>query len=281
MSMRFDNDMIIFPNKTNIKSIGTKAITSKDQIKECRIIPKSSHYTIEIVYEVQEKEITLNENKASIDLGLNNLICLTTNTGTRPLIINGRPLKSINQYYNKKQAELKAQLKKNHNKYSSKRLRKLILKRDNKIKDYLHKSSRFVVNYLKEQNVSQLVVGYNKEWKQDINIGKRSNQSFCHIPHLLLVNMLEYKTKLDGIRTTTHEESYTSKCSALDFEELKHQDTYVGNRKKRGLFVTSTGKYVNADVNGSLNIGRKEFGDAYFKPADRGLVHNPLKIMSL
>lgn len=136
-------------------------------------------------------------------------------------------------------------------------------KRNNKIKDLLHKKSRQIVNKLKEDRVKNVAIGYNKEWKKGINLGKKTNQTFVSIPYLRFIDMITYKCKLEGINVIINEESYTSKCSAFDFEEIKK---------------TGVGLLINSDVNGSLNIGRKVFGDDYFNPTDRGFVLNPIKI---
>jgi len=250
---KLKNEYIHFPKKSLIEPIKTNV----ESLKQVRIIPQSSCYVIEIVYEKQEKEKIINDNYLSIDLGLNNLMTCYDTKNNKSLIINGKPVKSINQYYNKKKTKIQSKLIKNHNKYSSNRLNNLTLKRNNKITDYLHKSSRFIVNYCVNNQISNLVVGYNKEWKQEINIGKRHNQNFVNIPHGSLLNMLEYKCKLDGINFIQNEESYTSKCSALDLESLSKHENYVGKRVKRGLFVSSKGIKINADLNGALNILRK------------------------
>ena len=203
----------------------------------------------------------INDNYLSIDLGLNNLMTCYDTKNNKSFIVNGKPAKSINQYYNKKKITLQNNLIKNHNKYTSNRLNNLTLKRNNKISDYLHKSSRFIVNYCVENQISNIIVGYNKEWKQEINIGKKNNQNFVQIPHKNLINMLEYKSKLEGINFIQNEESYTSKCSALDLESLNKHDNYMGKRVKRGLFVSSNGIKINADLNGALNILRKVVPD--------------------
>ena len=280
--IRLKNNQVVFPNKLKIKPLTTK-IPKGSKINEVRIIPKNNHYTIEVVFEKQTKEIVINNNKTAIDLGVNNLITLTTNLLLKPLIINGRKLKSINQYYNKKKGKLQSDLKTRHNKYNSKRINKLTLKRDNKIKDYLHKSSKYVVDYLKENNITSLVVGYNKEWKQDISLGTKTNQNFVNIPYKKQLDMLKYKCELEGINYIEREESYTSKCSSLEKEPIEYHKKYLGDRIKRGLFETSQGILMNSDVNGSLNIGRKEFGDDYLieilkNPVNRGLVLNPVKV---
>jgi len=128
-----------------------------------------------------------------------------------------------------------------------------------------------------KNNINKVVVGYNKEWKQGVNLGAKNNQNFVNIPYLKVLQQLEYKCKLNGISILLNEESYTSKCSALDLEPIQKQKNYLGKRIKRGLFKTSKGICINSDVNGSLNIGRKVFGDA-FMPTNIGFVSNPVKI---
>jgi len=279
--IRFKNGYIHFPKRINLTPLKTK-INSSSKINEVRVIPKSSCYVIEVIYEKQEKSQVISNNYLVIDLGVNNLYTCTSNFD-KPFIINGKPLKSINQYYNKKKGKLQSDLEKNHKRKASNRIDKLTLKRNNKIKDYLHKSSRLIVSYCTENNISKVVVGYNKEWKQDINIGKVNNQNFVNIPFLTGIQQLQYKLKLEGIECITREESYTSKCSALDLEEINKHDSYLGKRIKRGLFKTDKGLLLNADVNGSLNIGRKEFGDNYLldNSVNIGLVFNPIKVKLL
>jgi putative transposase len=251
------NGYIKFPKITGINPLKTNV----EFLKQVRIIPQSSCYIIEVVYEKQEKEKITNDNYLTIDLGLNNLMTCYDTKNNKSFIINGHPLKSINQYYNKKKIKIQSNLKKNHNKYTSNKLNNLTLKRNNKISDYLHKSSRFIVNYCVENDISNVVVGYNKEWKQEINLGKRNNQNFVQIPHRLSLNMLSYKTLLDGLTFIENEESYTSKCSALDLEPVMKHEEYKGKRVKRGLFITLTGIKINADLNGALNILRKVIPD--------------------
>lgn len=177
----------------------------------------------------------------------------------KPFSINGRPLKSINQYYNKEKARLQAHLK--GNKKTSKRIYSITNKRNNKVKDYLHKSSRKIVNFLVSNNISTLIIGYNEEWKQNINLGRANNQAFVNIPFYTFIKQLEYKCKLEGISVILTEESYTSKCSFLDGESIEKHNNYLGKRIKRGLFRSAEGKLINADLNGSLNILRKVVGD--------------------
>jgi putative transposase len=252
-----------------------KISTNKTNIKLCRIVPRINHYIIEIVYEINEKSIKDNNDRyMSIDLGLNNLATVTSNVkGIKSFIINGKPLKSINQFYNKKVSELQSKLKKDN--YTSKNITRITNKRNNKVNDYLHKSSRYIINQLVLNNINTLVVGNNKEWKQEINIGRVNNQNFVQIPHNKFINMLSYKCKMEGINIIIQEESYTSKCSFLDLEEVKKHETYKGKRIKRGLFKASDGKLINADINGSYNILRKAVPNV-FADGIEGLVVIPL-----
>ena len=232
---------------------------TESNIVEVRILPRNNHHVVEVVYKVEEKESKPDNGRyASIDLGLNNLATISSNI-IKPFIINGRPLKSINQYYNKEIARLQSLLK--GNRKISKRINNITLKRNNKIKDYLHKSSRLLVNFLVSNNISTLVISYNEEWKQNINLGRRNNQSFVGIPFYIFIKQLEYKCRLEGINVIFTEESYTSKCSFLDNEPLRKHSVYKGKRIKRGLFKSAKGKFINADLNGSLNILRKIIGD--------------------
>ena len=242
-------------SQTNI-NIQTK-LDDFNIIKEVRIVPSTNQYIIEVVYEKKVKELKSDNNRyCSIDLGINNLATVTSNV-IKPFIINGKPLKSINQYYNKRISKLKSKLVKGQK--TSHRIQRLTNKRNNKINDYLHKHSRYIVNHLVSNNINTLVIGYNKNWKQDINIGKVNNQKFVNIPFLKFINLLNYKCELEGIRVIINEESYTSKCSFLDNEEICKHDVYKGKRIKRGLYKSNNGKLINSDVNGSLNILRKVF----------------------
>ncbi len=250
-----DKGIITFPKKTGIAPIKTKI---KGNLHQVRIIPQSSCYVIEVVYEKEIQQLVESNNHfLSLDIGLNNLACAFDTQEQKSFIVNGRSLKAINHYYNKKKAKLQSDLKKKHNKHTSKKLKKLTFKRNNKIKDYLHKSSRFIVNYCLESGISNIAIGHNNEWKQEINLGKKTNQNFVSIPFNVLIEQIQYKAALIGIVVHITEESYTSKCSALDLEEIKHHENYLGKRIKRGMFRSATGKLVNADLNGAINIYRK------------------------
>ena len=239
-------------SKTNIF---IKSKIPQDKINFVRVNPKGNHFVIDVGYQIDDIEKKENNSRyASIDLGVNNLITLASNVD-KPIIINGRPVKSINRFYNKKIAKLKSQLPVGL--YSSKQIQNLYKNRKNKIDDYMHKTSRYITDYLVSNQINTLVIGYNKGWKQDVNMGKKNNQNFVYIPYLRLINLLEYKCEMVGIKVEVREESYTSKCSFLDNEEVCEHDKYLGKRVRRGLFVASDGRKINADINGALNILKK------------------------
>ena len=230
-----------------------------DSINQVRVVPKNSYYKVEVIYEVEEiEELEDNGRYAAIDLGVNNLATVSFND-SKPFIVNGKPLKSVNQFYHKRKAELQSKL--SGKRKTTNKINAITRKRNNKIKNYLHKASRCIVNHLVSNNVNTLIIGKNDNWKQETNIGKKNNQNFVSIPHSQFVEMISYKCKLVGITVTLTEESYTSKCSFIDNEEMKHHEVYKGKRIKRGLFRTHEGKLINADLNGSLNIMRKVIGE--------------------
>jgi putative transposase len=270
-----------FPKKTKLNNIKTK-INFKDA-QQVRIVPQSSCYVIEIIYNFEEVNYELNkDNYLSIDLGVNNLCATITNQpGLKPLLINGKPLKSINQYANKLIAKEQSQLKKNHDKYSSKKLEKIRLKRQNKISFYLHNVSKYIIQYCVNNDIKNIIVGHNKEWKQECNIGKRNNQNFVQIPFNTLIQQIQYKAKMVEINVIITEESYTSKVDHLAFEEMKHQENYLGKRIKRGLFFSSKKLLLNADINGAVGILRKVIGDDFINQLNRGCVTQPLKVLPL
>ena len=245
--------------KLSSLSIEIPSKVTESNLVEVRVLPRNNHHVIEVTYKVPDVESKSDNGRyASIDLGLNNLATVGSNV-VKSFIINGKPLKSINQYWNKEKAKLQSLLK--GNKKTSKRIKSISNKRNNKIKDYLHKSSKMLVNFLVSNDISTLVIGYNEEWKQNINIGKKNNQSFTAIPFYTLIKQLEYKCKLEGINFLITEESYTSKCSFLDNESVEKHENYLGKRIKRGLFRSAKNRIINADLNGSLNILRKVVGE--------------------
>ena len=242
---------------TSVELVETKV--NINSIKQLRIIPKGACIIVEVIYEVPDVvQLQDNGRYASIDLGVDNLMTVTTNIKSeQPIIYSGKNVKSINHYYNKRNAKLRSTLNRvNKGQKSSKRLKRLSLKRGLKIEDYFHKVSKDLVNYLASRRINTLIVGNNKGWKQNIKLSRRSNQNFVQIPFYKLIQKLEYKCKMNGIKLEIISEEYTSKCSFLDLESIgKH--IHKGRRIKRGLYRTNNGILINADVNGSFNILRK------------------------
>jgi putative transposase len=262
-------NLVIYPSDALSKPALLKGIVKLSQtnielptqaknVDQVRIVPKLNHYVIEVVYTVNQPVKSTGEYVAGVDLGLNNLMAITSNhPGIRPLLINGRPLKSINQLFNKRVAKAQSVA-------ATRQIKELNSKRDRRIDNYLHTVSRRVIDWCQLNDLGQLVIGNNQGWKQEINIGKKNNQEFTKIPHAKLISLLTYKAQLAGIEVTITEESYTSKASALDGDDLpKYGDQpeikplFSGKRIKRGLYKTSTGRTINADTNGSMNIARK------------------------
>ena len=250
-----DNNLIICKSSLDLR-IPTKV----ENPQQVRIVPKTGCYVIEVIYEVKENKPKQNQRVASIDLGLNNLATVVTNDGDNPILISGKKIKSINQYYNKMTSKQKSLLP--NNTFTSKSLDRLWLKRNNKISYEIHKITKFLANYFDERDVSKVIIGNNSGWKNGINLGKRNNQNFVNIPYSKFINQLTYKCQLLGITVITREESYTSKASFLDYDEIpnyedKTKPKFSGKRIKRGLYRSTTRK-INADVNGAYNIMVKE-----------------------
>jgi len=267
------NNGLIHLSQTSIY-VNTKVDYSS--LQAARIIPKLGHYVIEIIYKEKISNYSLNpSNIMGIDIGVNNLVAIITTTGDA-LLINGRPLKSINQYFNKIKSKMQSKLHKDQ--YKSKRINKLSNKRGRKIDDYLHKSSRYIIDYCLTHNIGRIVIGKNKGWKNKVNIGKKNNQKFVSIPVAEFISMIEYKGELVSIIVDTREESYTSKCSFLDNEPIKKHEEYAGRRVKRGLFKTQDGRLINADINGALNIVSKEVPLFTSELWNRGCAVHPLLV---
>jgi putative transposase len=226
-------------------------------IAQVRLVPKATHYVVEVVYEREPEHPALDPTLiASVDLGVNVLAAITSNKpGFTPLLVHGRPLKSYNQSYNKRRAKVQAQLPPEQ--FTSRILEEMADVRHRQIQSYLHTASRAIIDLLVREEIGTLVIGQNVGWKQEVNLGKRNNQAFVFIPHARFIKLLTYKAALVGIQVVAIEESHTSKCSFLDLEPLQHHGQYLGKRVKRGLFVASTGQALHADINASYNILRR------------------------
>ncbi|USK62245.1 RNA-guided endonuclease InsQ/TnpB family protein [Peribacillus asahii] len=235
------------------------------KIKEVRIVPRNNgqFFNIQYVYEQPYETVDVDTSKAlAIDIGLNNLASCVDTDGAS-FLVDGKKLKSINRLYNKEKARLQSVAMKQGSKYT-KRIDSLTLKRNNQVNDYIKKSVRIIINHCVENKIGNLIVGYNEDFKRNINIGKKNNQQFTQIPFGNLREQLYNLCERYGIKYREQEESYTSKASFFDNDELPKwssaDDTehyFSGKRVKRGLYRTSTGYELNADINGALNILRK------------------------
>lgn len=275
---RIKDGYLCVNSKSGIGRIKTNVV--KEQYKQTRIVPQCGCYIIEVIYEIPQEQLGLNPNNyLSIDIGVNNLATCYDSHANIAFIINGRIVKSINQYYNKKKAVLMSYV---GDRGTSNRIQKLTVDRNNKINNYMHNSSRMIIDYCVYHNIGTIVIGHNDGWKQKSNKGKKNNQNFVSIPFNKLISQIQYKAENVGITCIVIEESYTSKVDHLALEEMCHHDKYVGNRKKRGLFKSSTGKAFNADLNGAVGILRKVIDESQFiEIVNRGFVTNPLRVNPL
>ena len=281
--VRLKDDMLIIPYSNSFRktheeiAIKLPPVLKGKKIKEIRIIPKqySRYFEIQYTYEVKEIQRELNrENGLGIDLGIDNLCTCVTNTGAS-FLIDGRKLKSINQYYNKINAKLQSIKDKQKIERTTLRQKRIARKRNNRIEDYLSKAARIIISYCLNNDIGKLVLGYNEDFQRNSNIGSINNQNFVNIPYGKLRDKLIYLCKLYGIEFKLQEESYTSKASFFDGDEIPIYDKenpqeyiFSGKRIKRGLYQTSVGKLINADCNGALNILRKS------KVVDLSILYN-------
>ncbi len=263
---------LLFPKNLQLQPIKTR-LGDDTKLREVRIIPKGVGYICEIVYKTlnEEGEINrrwysrrVNENRIiGIDLGLRNIVTIGNNIGEQPIVIKGGALKSINQFYNKRRAQLQSIYDHQRVKVGS-TMTILTEKRNRKIKDQMHKISRCIIDYCIHHNIGTIIIGHNDTWKQECDLGKRNNQNFISIPFDRLIHMLTYKAEEAGIRVIEQQESYTSKCSFLDNESIEHHEEYIGKRN-RGLFYSAKGITYNSDLNGALNIIKKAIPNAFAK----------------
>ena len=281
--VRLKDGMLIVPYSNSFRkthkeiAIKLPPVLKGKKIKEIRIIPKqhSRYFEIQYTYEVEEVQRELNkENGLGIDLGVDNLCTCVTNNGAS-FLIDGRKLKSINQYYNKINAKLQSIKDKQKIEHITLRQKRITRKRNNRIEDYLSKAARIIVNYCLNNDIGKIVLGYNEDFQRNSNIGSINNQNFVNIPYGKLRDKLIYLCKLYGIEIKLQEESYTSKASFFDEDEIPVYDKenpqeyiFSGKRIKRGLYQTSKGYQLNTDCNGALNILRKS------KVVDLSILYN-------
>ena len=292
--VRINRNKLVIPYSNSFKkehksieiNIPSKLVDKK--IKEIRVIPKSNarFFEIQYAYEVEEVQSNVDKNKAlAIDFGINNLATCVTSTG-KSFIIDGRRLKSINQWHNKENARLQSIKDKQgyKNKYTNKQLANT-KKRNNKVNDYMNKTVRIIINYCLKNSIGNIVCGYNETFQRNSNLGKKNNQTFVNIPFGTLREKIEYLCKLYGINFVKQEESYTSKASFFDRDKIPTYNDdnpqkyeFSGKRVKRGLYQTKDGRLLNADVNGALNILSKSKVVGLEVLYNRGELNTPVRI---
>ena len=245
-------------------------------LKEVHVTPNNGIYQISFVFDIEEKEKPIQKESkriAGIDLGVNNLMAVVNNCGLNCMIFNGRPLKAINQYYNKQIACIQSEQTKGSDKYfvPTKRSKRITLNRNNRIKDTMFKTGRQFIDWCVENRIDTAVIGANPFWKQSVSQGPKNNQSFVQIPYDQLKRIIQYLGIQNGIRVITQEESYTSQASFLDndfipvYGKEEAIPVFSGKRIQRGLYKSCTGETINADLHGAANIIRKCFPDAFIK----------------
>ena len=275
------NNQVISKKKLKLGYIGTDKmkqgikIANRHKNLECkcfRIYNKNDKFICELIYEKEIIEVEKNDRVASIDIGLENLFTIAFNYNKKGISIKGSKLKAINQYFNKVKARLQSMLP--NKQYVSKFINQLLYKRTEQLRNYIGYYVNKLIEILRTERISKLVVGYNKGWKQEINIGSKNNQSFVSIPFRKILNILRYKLEDNGIEYKEQEESYTSKASYLDNdnipiykEENSEEIKFSGRRIKRGIYKSKQGKIINADLNGALNILKKS-GEKLIEPLE-------------
>lgn len=292
--VRLNGNKLVIPFSQSYKKthkpieITIPPILVDKKIKEIRIIPKNHARFFEIQYTYVAETVQRNlntKNALALDLGINNLISGVTNE-CKTFIIDGKKLKSINQWYNKENSRLQSiKDKQKFGKTNTNKQKTITKKRNNRVNDYISKAAKKVINYCIENNIGTLVVGYNVTFQQNSNIGKANNQNFVNIPYGVLRSKLEYLCELNSINYVEQEESYTSKASFFDKDEIPVYNsdnpksyTFSGKRVKRGLYKSSTGYTYNADINGALNILRKSNVVDLTILYSRGEVNTPIRI---
>jgi putative transposase len=244
-------------------------LTDWEKIAQMRIAPRLDGYMIEVVYEQEVQQAEVDQSLvAAVDLGVNVLAALISNKpGSAPRIVSGKPIKSLNQYYNKQRAVHQQRLS-HENRFTSRHLDRVTTKRNRRVDNYLHTASRRIIDLVVSEGIGTLVIGKNPLWKQEANMGRKNNQQFVQLPHARFIDQLTYKAKLVGIQVIIQEESYTSKASFLDGDPIptyqanrSEKPVFSGKRIARSWYRAKDGKVIHADINGSYNILRKSSSD--------------------
>ncbi len=278
--------------KPSMLPIEVKTQQDPKQIDQVRIVPRNGHYVVEVIYRKRPVQAQVDPSFCvAIDLGVTNLAAITANReGFIPRLVNGRTLKAMNQWYNKRMKELTLCLPKADRERVTRQMEQITNTRNRQVNHYLHAASKGIIDFLVKEGVGTIIVGKNPLWKQEAGMGRRNNQNFVAIPHARFIDMLTYKAELVGIQVEIQEESYTSKASFLDLDPLptykpddEEQHSFSGKRigRRNRLYRTKDGRVICADVNGSYNILRKRKPDAFTHVDAKGIaayVVQPLRL---
>jgi putative transposase len=256
--------------------------TRQKDIHQVRIIPRHGYYVVEVIYSKEPVQAQVDPSFCvAIDLGVTNLAAITSNrAGWVPRLVNGRPIKACNQWYNKRMKELKLCLPKEDRERVTKQMEQITNHRNRQIHHYLHAASKRIIDFLAKEGVGTIIVGKNPLWKQETGMGRRNNQNFVQIPHARFIDMVTYKAELVGIQVEVREESYTSKASFVDLDPIptytpndKEEHLFSGKRigRRNRLYRTKDGRKICADVNGAYNILRKSKPDAFANAGAKGI----------
>ena len=292
--VRLNGNKLILPFSNNFKKthkvveITIPPVLLDKKVKEIRILPKANarYFEIQYIYETECIQRNLNtQNALALDLGVNNLVTAVSSTG-KSFIVDGRKLKSINQWFNKEKARLQSIKDKQHfGKKPTSRQKAIARDCNNKVNDYMNKAARMIIDYCINNDIGTLIAGYNVTFQRNSHIGKQNNQNFVNIPYGRLRDKLAYMCELNGITYVEQEESYTSKASFWDKDNIPVYNNdnpkeyeFSGNRVHRGLYETANGKIFNADINGALNIMRKSSVVDMNILYGRGEVDTPIRI---
>jgi len=256
--------------------------TKQKNIDQVRIVPRNGYYVVEVIYTKEPVQANVDPSFCvGIDLGVTNLAAIASNReGFVPRLVNGRPVKAWNQWYNKRVKELKNQLPKKERERVTKQMERITNTRNRRIQHYLHTASKRIIDFLVKEGVGTVIIGKNPLWKQEAGMGKRNNQNFVSIPHARFIDMLTYKAALVGIQVEVREESYTSRASFLDLDPIptytsndEEEHLFSGKRigRRNRLYRTKDGRKICADVNGAYNILRKSKPDAFADASAKGI----------
>lgn len=277
-----EDNLVHFPKSMNGFIIKPKFIEDDYEIfQQCRIKPENDRIVVELIYtkDISDQHIDLSGNYGSIDLGIDNFITFVDNGNNQPIIINGKGLKSKNKYFNELIAKNKSKFDKTGNSGYSHLLYSITNKRNDFVEYFMHNASSYIIDLCKKRDITCLVIGKNKDWKNEVSLGKLNNQTFVQIPYNSFIQKLAYKCQENKITLFEVDEAYTSGTSFLD-DELATKETYDKTRRiKRGLFRSNQGKLINADVNAACQIMKKVFPNAFDESYDdRGWVMQPLRV---